>query len=323
MLFLMLANDVIHSINPDAITIAEDVSGYPTLCRTLEEGGIGFDYRLSMFIPDMWIKHLKEMEDSQWSLGSICYNLANRRWKEKCVAYCESHDQAIVGDKTISMWLFDTDIYTNMSVHSKRTSRVDRGVAFHKMLRLITMGLGGEAYLNFMGNEFGHPEWIDFPREGNGNSYHHCRRLWQLGDSEELRYYGLKMFDKALNALETKFNWLSSPHQFITFTDDKEKLLAFERGDLLFVFNFHYTKSFTDYKVGTKWASEHMIVLETDMESFSGHDRLKDAHNKLFPILKTPYQKRDNFIQLYLPSRSAMVLCAKENFDKYDIKTPA
>jgi 1,4-alpha-glucan branching enzyme len=175
--FLMLANTVVHSIYPDAITIAEDVSGMPTLCRTIQEGGIGFDFRLNMFIPDMWIKLLKETSDEHWNMGHIAHSMTNRRWKEKAVGYAESHDQAIVGDKTISMWLFDADIYHGMNHGPGITSSliVDRGVALHKMIRLITMSLAGEAYLNFMGNEFGHPEWIDFPREGNNNSFHYCR----------------------------------------------------------------------------------------------------------------------------------------------------
>ena len=176
--YLMLANTLIHEIYPQAITIAEDVSGMPTLCRRVDEGGIGFDYRLSMFIPDMWIKYLKEFKDEEWNMGNLAFNLTNRRYKEKCVAYCESHDQAIVGDKTISMWLFNQEIYTGMSIYSPQSIVVDRGIALHKMIRLLTIGLGGEAYLNFMGNEFGHPEWIDFPREGNSFSYHYCRRQW-------------------------------------------------------------------------------------------------------------------------------------------------
>ena len=174
--YLMLANELVHSISPGAITVAEDVSGMPTLCRLVSEGGIGFDFRLSMFIPDMWIKIMKELKDDDWSMGHIAHSLTNRRWKEKCVAYSESHDQAIVGDKTLAQWLFDNEIYSGMNVHHQMSLRVDRGMALHKMIRLLTCGLGGEAYLNFMGNEFGHPEWIDFPREGNGFSYHYSRR---------------------------------------------------------------------------------------------------------------------------------------------------
>lgn len=199
----MLANKLIKQIVPSSITVAEDVSGMPTLCRTLEEGGIGFDYRLSMFLPDMWIKLLKETQDEYWNMGHISHSLTNRRWKEKCVGYAESHDQAIVGDKTISMWLFDSDIYHGMNRNQQRSVRVDRGLALHKMIRLITQSLGGEAYLTFMGNEFGHPEWIDFPREGNNNSYHYCRRQWSLLDKNELFYVCLYEFDKLMNKWST------------------------------------------------------------------------------------------------------------------------
>lgn len=174
---LMLSNHIVHEIYPDALMIAEDVSGMPTLCRKIEEGGIGFDFRLNMYIPDMWIKLIKEVQDENWNMGHIAHAMTNRRRFEKCIGYCESHDQAIVGDKTIAMWLFDSDIYTGMSHEDGQQSslRVDRGMALHKMIRLITMSLSGEAYLNFMGNEFGHPEWIDFPREGNNFNYHYCR----------------------------------------------------------------------------------------------------------------------------------------------------
>ena len=239
--YLMLANDLIHRLNPDAVSVAEDVSGMPTLCRRVEEGGIGFDYRLSMYIPDMWIKHLKEFKDEDWNMGHIAYSLTNRRYREKCVAYCESHDQAIVGDKTISMWLFANEIYHGMKTHN-HSIVVDRGMALHKLIRLVTMGLGGEAYLNFMGNEFGHPEWIDFPREGNGFSYHFCRRQWHLSDDSSLKYSQLKSFDKAMNELERRFNWMrQGAHQYITLTHEGDKLIVFERGDLLFIFNFHPT----------------------------------------------------------------------------------
>ena len=240
--FLMLANHVIHKVNPHAITIAEDVSGMPTLGRPFEEGGIGFDYRLNMSIPDKWIGLLKESKDENWNMGNITFTLTNRRYREKCVAYAESHDQAIVGDKTISMWLFDKDIYYNMATKDPNTPIIDRGMALHKMIRLITLALGGEAYLNFMGNEFGHPEWIDFPRPGNSWSYHYCRRQWHLTDDPKLRYSMLGNFDKAMLELDSKYGLLSSGHQYLTLAHEIDKVIVFERADLLFVFNFHYSK---------------------------------------------------------------------------------
>lgn len=187
--FLMLANTLIHKIRRGSITIAEDVSGMPTLCRTIKDGGIGFDYRLSMYLPDMWIKFLKEVPDEQWLMGIITHSLTNRRWKEKAIAYAECHDQSIVGDKTQSCWLFEKEAY-NLTIDNKSLV-VSRGMALHKMIRLISLSLGGEAYLNFMGNEFGHPEWIDFPRAGNNNSYHWCRRQWNLKFNPNQRYFQL------------------------------------------------------------------------------------------------------------------------------------
>ena len=240
--YLMMANYLIHLLKPKAITVAEDVSGMPTLCRPVTEGGIGFDYRLNMSVPDKWIKLLKEVKDEEWNMGNIIYTLTNRRYNEKCVSYVESHDQAIVGDKTISMWLFDREIYDGMDVKHPPSLIIDRGMSLHKMLRLITFALGGEAYLTFMVNEFGHPEWVDFPRPGNHWSYHYCRRQWHLVDGPNLRYHLLYNFDVAMLELDERFKLLSNQHQFTTLAHESDKVIVFERGDLLFIFNFHPTK---------------------------------------------------------------------------------
>jgi 1,4-alpha-glucan branching enzyme len=170
-LYLQLANDFLHRSYPFLTTISEDVSGMPGMCRPVSEGGIGFDFRLGMAVPDMWIKLLKEQKDEDWNIGHICHTLENRRYGEKVIAYAESHDQALVGDKTLAFWMMDAQMYTNMSILSERTDVIDRGMALHKMIRLLVHALGGEGYLNFIGNEFGHPEWLDFPRKGNGESF--------------------------------------------------------------------------------------------------------------------------------------------------------
>ncbi len=203
--------------NPEAVSIAEDVSGMPTLCRPVEEGGCGFDYRLAMAIPDKWIRILKTMKDEDWNIGNIVHTLENRRWREPAIAYCESHDQALVGDKTIAFWLMDAEMYTNMSCLSPLTGTIDRGLALHKMIRLLTHGLGGEGWLNFIGNEFGHPEWLDFPRVGNSESYKYARRQFNLVDDELLRYKFLNNFDAALNRLEEEYQWLSNSQVGFTF----------------------------------------------------------------------------------------------------------
>jgi 1,4-alpha-glucan branching enzyme len=217
-----------------------------------------------MFLPDLWIKLLKENPDEFWNIGHISHSMTNRRWKEKCVGYAESHDQAIVGDKTISQWLFDSEIYSGMSKFKTKTIRVDRGIALHKMIRLITQSLGGQAYLNFMGNEFGHPEWIDFPREGNNYSYHYCRRQWNLVDDEGLLFKCLNNFDRLMNKWERVFEVMESDDLYITLKHEEDKVIVFEKANLLFAFNFHPTKSLENYRIGTKWESDHIILYDTD-----------------------------------------------------------
>jgi 1,4-alpha-glucan branching enzyme len=267
-IYLMLANTLIRRIRSHSISIAEDVSGFPTLCRTLIDGGIGFDYRLGMFLPDMWIKLLKETPDEQWSMSTIAHAMINRRWKEKVLAYSESHDQAIVGDKTTSQWLFEDEAYRLYK--SNNSLKVNRGVALHKMIRLITFSLGGQAYLNFMGNEFGHPEWIDFPREGNNWSYHWCRRQWSLKYNKDLYYNDLGEFDKVMNDMETKFNVMMHDHEYVSLQDDDDKMIVFERGELVYIFNFHSSNSYENFLIGTQWSSPHMILFETDQKEFGG-----------------------------------------------------
>ncbi|CAH1994026.1 unnamed protein product [Acanthoscelides obtectus] len=208
--YLMLANHMIHSLYKDAITIAEDVSGMPGSCRPVTEGCLGFDYRLAMAIPDKWIELLKHVPDDNWEMGNIVHTLTNRRWMEKNVAYAESHDQALVGDKTVAFWLMDKEMYTHMSTLSDPSPIIDRGIALHKLIRFITHTLGGEAYLNFMGNEFGHPEWLDFPRAGNNSSYHYARRQWNLVDDDLLKYKFLNNWDAAMNKTEAKYGWLAA-----------------------------------------------------------------------------------------------------------------
>ena len=306
MVYLMLANELLHKLYPNVITIAEDVSGMPTLCRPVAEGGVGFDYRLSMAIPDMWIKLLKESTDDKWEIGNISHTLTNRRHAEKSIAYAESHDQALVGDKTLAFWMMDAEMYTNMSDLSELTPVVDRGIALHKMIRLVVHSLGGEGYLNFEGNEFGHPEWMDFPREGNGNSFQHARRQFNLVDDKLLRYKYLYEFDKAMNNLETQYKWLSAPQAYVSLKHEGDKMLVFERAGLLFIFNFHYKESFVDYRVGIDVPGKYKIVLNSDEKRFGGHERL-DMNSEYFTT-DMEWNGRRNYLQAYVPSRVVLVL---------------
>lgn len=309
LIYLMIANNILHTLYPNVITIAEDVSGMPGLCRPVAEGGVGFDYRLGMAIPDKWIELLKTKKDDDWNIGNIVHTLTNRRWMEKTVAYCESHDQALVGDKTIAFWLMDKEMYTGMSLLYGSNDIVERGIALHKMIRLITHGLGGEAYLNFIGNEFGHPEWLDFPREGNNESYHYCRRQWNLVDDENLRYKQLNEFDRAMNNLETQYGWLSADAGFVSWKHEDDKVITFDRGGLLFVFNFHPTKSFTDYRVAIDVMGSYEIVLSSDDKTFGGFDRLHK--NVLYVTEDYGYGGRRYSFKIYIPCRVALVFARK------------
>ncbi len=303
--YLQLANELVHKINKNALTVAEDMSGMPGMCLKITDGGIGFDYRLSMGVPDLWIKMLKECTDEQWSMSRLWYELIGRRPKEKNIGYAESHDQALVGDKTIMFRLCDAEMYYGMQKFGGNPI-VDRGIALHKMIRLITASLSGEGYLNFMGNEFGHPEWIDFPREGNGWSYHYCRRQWSLVDNPRLRYSELNDFDKAMIDLLKNSNILDkAPINHWMHEDDK--IIIYSKGDYVFAFNFHPFKSFDGYFVPVPKAGEYEVVLSSDDGGFGGFDRI--ATDAVYKAYTTP-DKWKGF-NCYLPSRSAVVFKKK------------
>ena len=307
--YLTIANKLIHEVNPNAITIAEEVSGMPGLAAKYEDGGYGFDYRLAMNIPDYWIKIIKEKKDEDWKPSSIFWEVKNRRADEETISYCESHDQALVGDKTIIFRLIDADMYWHFK-HGDETDLVWRGIALHKMIRLVTAAAMNGGYLNFMGNEFGHPEWIDFPREGNGWSYKYCRRQWNLVDNPDLDYHFLGDFDQAMLEVlksEPKFNL--TPVQEI-WHNDSDQILAFERGNLVFVFNFSPTRSYSDYGFLVK-VGEYDVVLNTDAKIFGGNG-LADDSVKHFTNFDPLYEKDGKgWMKLYIPARSAVVLRKK------------
>ncbi|KAJ9504339.1 alpha-1,4-glucan branching enzyme [Exophiala xenobiotica] len=304
--YLMLANEMLHNIYPNCITVAEDVSGMPALCLKLSLGGVGFDYRLAMAIPDMYIKLLKEKTDDQWDIGNLAFTLTNRRHGEKTIAYCESHDQALVGDKSLMMWLADAQIYTHMSTLTEFTPTIERAMALHKMIRLVTHGLGGEGYLNFEGNEFGHPEWLDFPRAGNDNSFWYARRQFNLTDDNLLRFKFLNEFDRAMQWTEEKYGWLHSTQAYISLKNESDKVLVFERAGLVWIFNFSPSQSFTDYRVGVDVPGVYRIVLDTDDPQYGGLGR--NAKETRFFTTDMPWNGRQNFTQVYIPTRTALVL---------------
>ncbi|MBR3773693.1 MAG: alpha amylase C-terminal domain-containing protein [Alistipes sp.] len=294
--YLTLANKLVHELNPTAVTIAEDVSGMPGMCIPIAEGGVGFDYRLGMAIPDFWIKLLKDIPDEDWNIWEMWDVLTGRLPKVKTVAYAESHDQALVGDKTIAFRLMDKEMYTDMNRASENLI-VERGMALHKMIRLMTISTGGQAYLNFMGNEFGHPEWIDFPREGNDWSYAHARRQWSLSTNGFLRYSFLGDFDRAMIKLMKKYKVLEDGYAWNLQMDEQNKTIAFSHGKLLFVFNWHPTASIPDYELPVQQAGKYVPILSTDEKRFGGHDtvdmqgehfsfNVEDEEGKKWPRLK-------------------------------------
>ena len=300
--YLQLANEMVRQVNPNAITIAEDTSAIPGLCLPIAYGGIGFDYRLAMGVPDMWIRLLKETPDEYWDLNKIYYELAIRRPKEKVIGYCESHDQALVGDKTIMFRLCDQEMYWGME-KDKPNMIVERGMALHKMLRLLTMSLGGEGYLTFMGNEFGHPEWIDFPREGNGWSYHYSRRQWSLADNPNLRYGQLRDFETAMVSTAKKCRVISGKDKQLALSND-QKTMAYKKGGAVFAFNFHPVNSYEGFFLPLEEEGDYQVILTTDDAAFGGHDRVSTSY--IYRTEKNAEGKTG--IRIYLPSRCAVVL---------------
>ncbi len=299
--YLQLANDLCHTINPNAVTIAEDVSGMPGLCHSITDGGLGFDYRLGMGIPDNWIKILKEQQDEEWNMSLLYQTLTDRNWNIKTIAYAESHDQALVGDKTIAFRLMDQDMYFKMGKNSE-SDIVDRGINIHNIIRFFTISLGGEAYLNFMGNEFGHPEWIDFPREGNNWSYHYARRQWSLIKNPSLKYEFMYTFEKAMLEFVKKEQLLSAYAPRQLWIDEAHNFIAFERANLLFCFNFHPTQSIFDYEIQAPLIGEYKLVFNTDALYFGGFDRIH-GNNPHYAKYKDDLPR----IKIYSPNRSAQV----------------
>jgi len=297
-IYLALANDLIHELNPNAVTISEDMSGYPGVAIGIDDGGLGFDYRLAMGIPDFWIKIIKEKRDEEWSAGEIWHQLDNRRKSEKSIAYSESHDQALVGDKTIAFRLMDSQMYYAMNIESENVV-VDRGIALHKIIRLLTFAVGGEGYLNFMGNEFGHPEWIDFPRVGNDWSYSYARRQWSLQKNKLLRYCHLGDFDKAMikGCAEAM---LAGPARCVRI-DELGQVISFKRGNFLFVVNLSPFVSHVDYELDVDKGS-YKLILNSDSELFGGFSRVPDSL-----VLDSFSRGYRNIITPYIPTRSALV----------------
>ena len=309
LVYLQLANEMIKETNPGAVTIAEDMSGMPGMCLPVSLGGIGFDYRLSMGVPDFWIKALKEGSDEQLGIGKLWHELTTRRPGERNVGYCESHDQALVGDKTLIFWLADKNMYDGMSVFSENLA-IDRAVALHKMIRFITLTLAGEGYLNFIGNEFGHPEWIDFPRAGNGWSYKYAKRRWDLADREDLRYRHLMLFDREMLRFARENCILEAEAPINLWIGETEKLLAYQKAGLVFLFNFSPVRSYTGFELPLAGdagiGSRYKVVFDSDQTGFGGQGRIADDY--VYEAHGLHRQEGGCGISIYSPARTFLVL---------------
>ena len=301
--YLQLANELVREVNAHCMTIAEDMSGMPGMCEKIEDGGIGFDYRLGMGLPDLWIKLIKERRDEDWDLGLIWKELTARN--AGTIAYAESHDQALVGDKTIMFRLADAAMYDQMNKDC-HTPVIERAMALHKMIRLLTMAAGGDGYLTFMGNEFGHPEWIDFPRPGNGNSFHYCRRQWSLLANPALKYQQLNDFDHDMIHTAKYFHVFDQRYPELKWIHESDKVIAFERGGLVFVFNFSPNRDYEDYAIPVSCGEDHEILFTGDDYRYGGFDRIKH-----YPVSAFVPGMNGNFVKLYLPARTCMVLKPK------------
>ncbi|MBQ2499363.1 MAG: alpha amylase C-terminal domain-containing protein [Bacteroidales bacterium] len=303
--YLQLANKLIHNIDNQNVTIAEDVSGMPGICAHIEDGGMGFDYRLGMGLPDFWIKVLKDQSDEQWNMHEFFFTMTNRLYDVKTVAYAESHDQALVGDKTLAFRLMDKEMYFAMS-KDQQNLIIDRGIALHKMIRFFTITLGGDAWLNFMGNEFGHPEWIDFPRDGNGWSYKYAKRQWSLADNECLKYQWLGDFDKAMLDFVKKTKVMQSAPAWLLNVDEDNKTIVFERNNLIFVFNWGQ-KSLPGYIINVKQTGDYEIVFSTDEKRFGGFENIDES--AVFPSEKNGDAVT---MKIYNVARTAAVYSVKK-----------
>ena len=301
--YLALANRVIHGTRPDAVTIAEDVSGMPGLAVSQSDGGFGFDYRFAMGVPDYWIRLVKDFKDENWPIGHLWFELNNHRKAEKTISYAESHDQALVGDQTLIFRLIGEDMYDHMWTDDDNF-KVARGVALHKMIRLMTIATASNGYLNFMGNEFGHPDWIDFPRVGNNWSFKHAYRQWHLEDDVHLKYHLLAQFDRDMIAMAKTKHLLETSNPQLLYEDSKKKVIIFKRADLIFAFNFDPYRSFSDYRFEAPPGKYHMI-LDSDAPKFGGYGRLLPTQTH-FTIADNT---KKNVLSIYLPARSAFVLC--------------
>ena len=210
-----------------------------------------------------------------------------------------------MGDQTLVFRLMGADMYHHMAVGDDNI-RVERGIALHKLIRFITLATAGSGYLNFMGNEFGHPDWIDFPREGNQWYYHYARRQWHLADDTALKYRWLALFDQHMIAFARRFDFFQTPTPDRLMEHTADKVIAFERAGCIFVVNFHPNCSYVDYRIPAP-PGKYQLIFDSDARPYGGHGRLATEMYH-FTLSETTDGEKRHFLSLYLPTRTALLL---------------
>ncbi|KAK9673873.1 hypothetical protein RND81_12G195300 [Saponaria officinalis] len=300
LLYLILANDILHFLHPNIITIAEDATLYPGLCEPSSQGGLGFDYYVNLAAPEMWLSFLENVPDNEWSMSKIVTTLmGNKIYTNKMLLYAENHSQSISGGRSFAEILFGTEVGSN------EASKLLRGTSLHKVIRLITFTIGGSAYLNFMGNEFGHPKRVEFPTSNNNFSFELASRRWDLLSDQGL-HQKLFHFDQDMMKLDQKEKVLSRGLPNVHHVNDDTMVISYTRGPLLFIFNFHPTDSYERYSVGVDEAGEYQMILNSDEEKYSGQGAI-NADQYFQRSIRKRIDGFQNCLQLPLPSRSAQV----------------
>ncbi|KAG8075748.1 hypothetical protein GUJ93_ZPchr0006g43795 [Zizania palustris] len=299
LIYLILANEMLHELHPDIITIAEDATFYPGLCEPTTQGGLGFDYWVNLSIPEMWLWHLENVPGQEWSMNKIMKVLISKNCN--MLSYVENHNQSISGRKSFAEIILHKEKCSNNSVSD---DGIFRACSLLKIIKLLTFSTSGGAYLNFIGNEFAHPKRIEFPMSGNDYSFGLANRQWELLEKGVHKH--IFNFDKDLMSLDGKERLILRGSPNIHHCDDTSMFISFTRGPFLFVFNFNPDATSGLYSVGVDEAGEYQLILNTDETKYGGRGELKSNQ----------YMKRTsdnrvggcrNSLELALPSRSAHV----------------
>jgi 1,4-alpha-glucan branching enzyme len=293
-LYLCLANALIRRIRPQALSIAEEFSGMPGLTCPPKEGGLGFDYRFAMGIPDYWEKCIESPRD----MGSLWYETTNHRPYDRTVSYVECHDQCINGHDAMIWRLIGKDMYDYMAVFTDNWN-TSRGLAFYRLMRLVTLCTADAGYLNFMGDEFGHPEWLDDESRAH--------RQWHLAGRADLKYAGLAAWDRAQMTLVAGRLPDFQQQPLFRFIHEDDRILAFERGRLLFVFNFHELQAKTNLLFAVT-PGKYVERLSSDETAFAGKGNLCVGVPPVEHFTRVLDHRHEQDVSLYLPPMTALVL---------------